>query len=136
MIAIASSAALAAPDFPIASVPTGTPRGIWTIDNSASAPPSVVDGTGTPSTGRIVLAATTPGRCAAPPAPAISTSIPRCSAVCDHSSTASGVRCAESTRTSCSTPKSRRMSTAPCSVSRSVLLPMMMPTSGFAIQRG
>src|SRR5256714_7723361 len=47
------------------------------MDNSESSPPRDFDCTGTPSTGRMVLAAVMPGRCAAPPAPAISTSSPR-----------------------------------------------------------
>ena len=50
----ASSPALVAPGFPIASVPTGTPPGIWTIDSSESRPWSDALCTGTPSTGRIV----------------------------------------------------------------------------------
>src|SRR5204862_8069915 len=76
-MAAAQSAALAAPAAPIANVATGTPAGICTIDSSESSPPSDFDCTGTPSTGRRVLAAVMPGRCAAPPAPAISTSRPR-----------------------------------------------------------
>ena len=35
------------------------------------------DFTGTPITGKIVFAATMPGKCAAPPAPAMITLIPR-----------------------------------------------------------
>src|SRR2546429_1470057 len=75
-IAAAHSAALVAPAAPIANVATGTPAGICTMDSSESSPPRDFDCTGTPSTGRIVLAAVMPGRCAAPPAPAISTSSP------------------------------------------------------------
>lgn len=45
---------------------TGTPLGIWTMDSSASRPPSLAD-TGTPITGFLVRAATTPGRAAARP---------------------------------------------------------------------
>ena len=61
-IAAASSAAFAAPGSPMASVPTGTPFGICTIESSASTPLSAVAGIGTPSTGRTVLAATIPGQ--------------------------------------------------------------------------
>ena len=61
----------------MASVPTGMPAGIWTIDSSESSPFSVFDCTGTPSTGSEVFAAVMPGRCAAPPAPAMMTSRPR-----------------------------------------------------------
>src|SRR3569833_621743 len=42
-MAAAQSAALVAPATPIASVATGVPAGIWTIDNSESMPPSVFD---------------------------------------------------------------------------------------------
>ena len=76
-IAAASSAAFVAPAAPIASVPTGMPAGICTIDSSESRPFSVFDCTGTPSTGSEVLAAVMPGRWAAPPAPAMITSRPR-----------------------------------------------------------
>ena len=70
-----------APAWPIASVPTGTPAGICTIDASESMPLRWRDGIGTPSTGSSVFAAAMPGRCAAPPAPAMSTCSPRASAV-------------------------------------------------------
>ena len=76
-IAAASSAALIAPARPIASVPTGTPPGIWTIESRLSSPLSAWLSIGTPSTGKGVIAATMPGRCAAPPAPATITSRPR-----------------------------------------------------------
>ena len=55
----------------------GCPRGIWTIESSESIPPRCWVGIGTPMTGRIVLAASMPGRWAAPPAPAMMTRIPR-----------------------------------------------------------
>ena len=45
-----------------ASVPTGTPAGICTIDSSESIPCSALDCTGTPSTGNEVFAAIMPGR--------------------------------------------------------------------------
>src|SRR6185437_3279696 len=61
-IEIASSAAFAAPGLPMASVPTGTPLGICTMERSESTPASMVAGIGTPSTGRCVLAASIPGR--------------------------------------------------------------------------
>ena len=71
--ATASKAALMAPALPIASVPTGMPAGICTIDNRLSCPDRALDSTGTPNTGRWVIAAAMPGRWAAPPAPAITT---------------------------------------------------------------
>ena len=46
----------------MASVPTGTPRGICTIDSSESTPRSILLSTGTPSTGSIVIAASIPGK--------------------------------------------------------------------------
>ena len=72
-IATASSPAFAAPDAPIATVATGMPVGIWTVDNSESIPFNAALCIGTPITGSTVCAATTPARCAAPPAPAMIT---------------------------------------------------------------
>ena len=46
----------------MASVPTGTPRGICTIDSSESTPRSTLLSTGTPSTGSIEIAASIPGK--------------------------------------------------------------------------
>jgi uncharacterized membrane protein YeiH len=71
--------ALRAPS--MATVATGTPAGIWTMDSSESSPLSVRLLTGTPMTGSGEMAATIPGRWAAPPAPAMMTSRPR-SAAC------------------------------------------------------
>ena len=48
--------------------------------------------TGTPTTGSGVIEATMPGRCAAPPAPAMITPIPRSLAVLAYSHSRSGVR--------------------------------------------
>ena len=79
--AVASKAALIAPARPIASVPTGTPAGIWTIDRRLSMPESAFDSTGTPKTGSAVSDAVMPGRCAAPPAPAMIACRPRSRAV-------------------------------------------------------
>ena len=62
---------------PIDTVATGTPAGICTIESSESMPSRCFRGTGTPMTGSGVAEATIPGRCAAPPAPAITTRIPR-----------------------------------------------------------
>ena len=50
-IATASRPAFLAPALPMASVPTGTPPGICTIDSSESSPCSAALCTGTPSTG-------------------------------------------------------------------------------------
>src|SRR6266851_5474638 len=76
-IATAKSAALTAPARPIAKVATGTPAGIWTIDNRLSSPRKAWLSIGTPSTGSGVSAAATPGKWAAPPAPAMIALRPR-----------------------------------------------------------
>jgi hypothetical protein len=129
-MAAASSAALAAPGSPMASVPTGTPFGICTMESSASTPFNAVAGMGTPSTGRMVLADTMPGRCAAPPAAAMMTSSPRPSALAAYSNIQSGVRCADTIRTSCGTSSSVSSSAARDMIFRSLRLPMIMPTRG------
>ena len=77
-IRTASRPALRAP--PIDTVATGTPAGICTIDRSESIPSRYFNGTGTPMTGSGVAEATIPGRCAAPPAPAMMTESPRSAA--------------------------------------------------------
>ena len=48
-------AAFAAPASPIATVATGTPRGICTVESSASSPPAIAYGetSGTPMTGSV-----------------------------------------------------------------------------------
>ena len=71
----ASRPALRAP--PIETVATGMPAGICTIESSESRPSSCASGTGTPMTGSVVTEASMPGRCAAPPAPAMMTRMPR-----------------------------------------------------------
>ena len=75
----ARSAALAAPL--IATVATGMPRGICTVESNESIPRSAAPSMGTPMTGRRVAAATTPARCAAPPAAAMMQAMPRSLAV-------------------------------------------------------
>ena len=52
-------------------IATGTPAGICTIDSSESSPSRRSRGTGTPMTGSGVSDAVMPGRCAAPPTPAV-----------------------------------------------------------------
>ena len=76
-MATANRAALVAPASPMANVATGTPAGICTIDSSESWPWRWRLGIGTPSTGTVVLAASIPGRWAAPPAPAMIARTPR-----------------------------------------------------------
>ena len=77
MMLAASRPAFFAPGTPIASVPTATPAGICAMERSESIPLSAFDSTGTPSTGSHVCAAIIPGKCAAPPAPAMMTRNPR-----------------------------------------------------------
>ena len=57
-------------------VATGIPPGIWTIDSNESNPFRLLDSIGTPITGNVVMEATIPGKCAAPPAPAMIISKP------------------------------------------------------------
>ncbi len=97
---------------PIDTVATGTPAGICTMDSSESRPSRYFNGTGTPITGSGVSEATMPGRWAAPPAPAMITFSPRPAACWAYSAMPSGVRCAETTRTSWGTSNSRRASAA------------------------
>src|SRR5438309_4430622 len=129
----ASNAALIAPGLPMANVPTGTPPGICTMDRSESSPLSDGDSIGTPSTGRVVFAAQTPGKCAAPPAAAMRTSNPRSVALERYSNNASGARCAEIACASHGTLSSSNCAAQCCMISQSDLLPRRMPTSGFVL---
>ena len=106
MIWAASIPALVAPGLPMATVATGMPAGICTVASSESIPCSEVDGIGTPMTGSVVCAAITPARCAAPPAPAMITRIPRPAAFRAKSAVRSGERCAEVTSISYAIPNS------------------------------
>ena len=78
---IAKSAAFVAPASPIANVAVGTPAGICTIESKESTPCKALDFTGIPNTGNGVIDAAIPGRCAAPPAPAMIHFNPRLFAV-------------------------------------------------------
>src|SRR5262245_52143463 len=129
-IRAASAAAFFAPSTPTHA--TGTPGGICTIDSSASRPSSTLfdDRSGTPMTGRSVCAATTPGRAAARPAPAINTRRPRSRAVRAYSATASGVRWAERTSSSCAIPRASSSATQSCIRSMSDSEPTRIPTTG------
>jgi phage-related tail fiber protein len=131
-IAAASRPALVAPASPIASVPTGMPAGICTIDSRLSCPESALDCTGTPSTGRCVIAATMPGRCAAPPAPAMITLKPSSAACLAKATSRSGVRWAETMRMSVGTSSFSSTSAARLIVAQSDWLPMTIATGGGA----
>ncbi len=71
-----------------------------------------------------------PGRCAAPPAPAMMTCNPRAAAPVANSVSSAGVRCAETIRFSCGMWNFSRISTAQRIVSQSDLLPMTTATRG------
>mmetsp|Transcript_472 Transcript_472/g.1777 ORF Transcript_472/g.1777 Transcript_472/m.1777 type:complete len:293 (+) Transcript_472:191-1069(+) len=124
----ARSAALV--ELPMATVAQGTPRGICTMLCRLSTPSRCFSGTGTPMTGSGVMAATMPGRWAAPPAAAMMTRRPRARAWRAYCIILSGVRCALTMLTSKGTPKLRSTSAAALMVGRSESLPMMTPTRG------
>ena len=63
-------------------------------------PSRCFSGTGTPMTGSGVTAASIPGRCAAPPAPAMMTRSPRAAADSPYATISCGMRCAETTSAS------------------------------------
>ena len=90
--------------------------------------------TGTPSTGSGVIEAVMPGRCAAPPAPAMITLSPRSLAPSWRRRTGApgcdGRRRCGSRRRRLARPASRRRG---CRVGQSDWLPMMMPTRAFAV---
>mmetsp|Transcript_21802 Transcript_21802/g.33121 ORF Transcript_21802/g.33121 Transcript_21802/m.33121 type:complete len:204 (+) Transcript_21802:429-1040(+) len=98
--------------------------------NSESCPFSVDVLMGTPTTGRGVMAATIPGRWAAPPAPAMITCKPRPAADLEYFISFSGVRCADTMSTSWGMPNSLSILTASFIVGRSDWEPMMTPTMG------
>src|SRR6185312_1309628 len=129
--AAASRAALIAPGLPMASVPTGTPPGICMIESSESLPSSACVFIGTPNTGSGVIAAVIPGKCAAPPAPAMMTLTPALRAPWANSNSRAGVRCAETISASWPILSALSVSAACFIVAQSDWLPMMIAT-GFA----
>src|SRR5882724_11563455 len=82
-------------------------------------------------TGNVVNAALTPGKCAAPPAPAMMTHNPRSRAPLTYCSRPCGSRCADITRASQVIPNSLQTSAAAFIVGQSESLPIRMPTSAF-----
>ncbi len=115
----------------MARVPTGIPAGICAIESKLSSPLRVLLSTGTPSTGRLVILAVIPGRCAAPPAPAMITLRPRSLAVFAYSKSLSGVLCADTILLSYFIFNSSRIRAAPSIVFQSDWEPIMIPTTGF-----
>ena len=106
----------------------------WHLHDGVEAvlPAKTVVAIGTPSTGTGVSDAVMPGRCAAPPAPAIITFSPRDFADLAYWYRRSGVRCAETILVSKGTCNSSRISAAFLSVGQSDWLPMMIPTLGLS----
>ena len=113
----------------IATVATGIPPGIWTIEYSESTPPRSEVFIGTPITGSGVSAAHIPGRCAAFPAPAITVFIPLFFKSLAHAKKISGSLCAEMILYSYSTPISFRKSPAALITFKSESLPITIATS-------
>jgi hypothetical protein len=70
------------------------------MESKESIPSRCDSAMGTPTTGSGVTAASIPGRCAAPPAPATSTCRPRPAAVRPYAIISSGIRWAETTSAS------------------------------------
>src|SRR4051812_29512127 len=120
--------AFVAPGLPIDTVATGTPGGICTVDSSASSPFNADESIGTPMTGSVVCAATTPPRCAAAPAPTMNSFTPRAGASDTSRITRSGERCAEATVIWQGTSNSRRTSTAACITGASESEPIRINT--------
>ena len=119
-----------------ATVATGTPEGICRMLNTESHPSMLFRLLmGTPMTGRGVSDAVMPGKCAAPPAPAMITPTPRSAAPRAYSTMRSGVRWADTTVISHATPSSRSTFWAPSITGKSLALPMMMPTDLFMVRR-
>src|SRR5580704_13610973 len=121
-----------APGLSMAIAATGTPAGICTLDNNASMPESTVVAIGTAITGSVVSAATTPARCAAPPAATMTTFKPRAIAVEAYSCVFAGERWAETTSTSNAIPNLSSIFADSLITGRSVSEPMMIPTTGDA----
>ncbi|MPN39870.1 hypothetical protein SDC9_187404 [bioreactor metagenome] len=85
---------------------------------------------GTPITGSVVIDAITPGKCAAIPAAAIITFIPRVWALLANCSTASGVRCADSAFISNGTSISSKNRAAFSITGKSDVLPIIILITG------
>ena len=77
--------------------------------------------------------ASIPGRCAAPPAPAMITLIPRSAASEPKATISRGMRWADRTSASNGTPKSSSAAAAACITGQSESLPMQMATSGLSL---
>ncbi len=96
-------------------------------------PESTVVAIGTATTGSVVTAATTPARCAAPPAATITTFSPRETAVEAYSCVRAGERCAEVTSISYGTSNFSSIFAVSLITGKSVSDPMTIPTSGLRL---
>ena len=76
-----------------------------------------------------------PGRCAAPPAPAMITRSPRSAACSPYVNISRGIRWADTTSTSWATSNSSRAAAAASITGQSESLPMTTPTSGCSLIR-
>jgi hypothetical protein len=85
---------------------------------------------GTPITGSVVCAATTPPRCAAAPAPTMNNRTPRSGASSTSRITRAGERCALATVISLEMPNSFKTSTAACITGASESDPIRINTCG------
>ena len=126
MIWTARMAAFFAPS--IATVATGMPLGIWTVESSASMPSSFAPLHGTPMTGSVVFAAIAPATCAAMPASAMIQENPLSRADAANSLASFGHRWADNTRTSVSIPYSLSVWIAFSATGRSLVLPIITAT--------
>ena len=134
-MATASSAALVAPALPMASVPTGTPAGICTMESSESTPlqRAALDGHAEHRHGR--LRRDHAGQVRRAARARDDDFEPARLGLAANSAISSGVRCAETTRHSCGTPNCFSTSAAWRIVSQSDLLPMMTATRGIRMRR-
>ena len=125
-ICVAKIPAFSAPS--IATVATGTPLGIWTVESRASNPSSVEALTGTPITGTVEIPAKTPAKWAALPANAIINSILFSSILLTKSIAKSNERCAEITLASYSISNFFKISQVFLAISLSEILPIIIAT--------
>ena len=111
------------------------PEGICKIERIESQPSIEFDDfIGTPITGMGVNAAIIPGKCAAPPAPAIITRIPLAYAFLEKSIDCCGVLCAERAFISKGISNSSNILAACSIIGKSEVLPIIMLTFAFIVK--
>ena len=125
-ISAASHAAFLAPFR--ATVATGMPLGICTVASRASMPSMAPPFMGMPITGRVVLAAKAPARCAAMPAAHRITPKPLARALLANSAASAGVRCAERMCASKGMSSAFSWAHAPFTTGQSLSEPMITAT--------